>query len=879
MEVRLKDMLIEMSLGTIQLSPAEMTISQVFALPTPHFPVQLLPSGCRLHYIVDEEGEVWRVEEDSVTLLERPKGVGVRQLACGGDVLLLVTVEGVVYVQGKDKAGSGVMGGLEECMDFVRLQGLAGVSISQVAMSSSHCAALDSNFHTDTGQLWTWGSGPQLGRSTPAHLPPAPVPSARAFTGKKVACGQTLTALITTGGFLYLYGEIGGHERGIRQSLRSLREGIGSNQTQKPTLLPGFREKYVENAEVGGNFLVVLTDLGEVYLFDSCLDLVRLPTETGTKITTIGLLDEGVYGQAEGLEVLYVWRKPEIEQKQTFPASCSLLSWTGRLYCPQFSFSLVPAPVLCISTSQPLIPSQLFASPLTSLSPYRRSQYISSLEHRVYGRLDRWNELQASSPLLPSQAGLIRLSDAVQRCWKRYGYLVLKQCPVCVRDSRFVDFARKVEAVRSRLIDAIRRSFIHHWRFQPIRLDLKTSGTEAIILSVKRTQQRSVFTHIRHYVSLRTQQSTALRTLLAQRSRIRTVLAVFCRRWRTICLQMRLRKAGRVSAKALGARALAGRLRVLLRRQIWREVSAALLTADLRGCRLKAELILLEMRVEKVRRRLSNWAFNRIYNRCSGLHRAQQALKLLQGCADCTLQPVLRDLCRTRETHPVAARKVLDLVWICRRHHHQSLRKAWKALTAQAAPLLVSCNPVFSGKASLRIPTMSLSASSVQSPTAWKGHRVSESLRTLPPKVPKPIQTKPPWKRPSAAAPFDLKSPLFSPKSRRADYIETLKHRTSKDRPKSLQGSRCASPDLVLFDPEWSGSVRCKPDSTDTTDVSVQLSGESCKLASQDRSQDLEREWRQRTVRTGLALLQRTLQTVCEKAGLGKALERLRRLD
>ena len=878
MVLRLKDMLIEMSLGTVRLSPSQMTISQVFLLPAPHFPVQLFPSECRLHYILDEEGEVWQAEESLLVPLEKPKGVKVRQLACSGDVLLLATTEGVVYVKGQDREGSGVMGGLEECMEFVKLQGLDEVSISQVAMSSSHCAALDRTSHTDTGQLWTWGSGSQLGRSSPIRLPPAPVPSARAFTGKKLACSQTLTALTTTGGFLYLYGEIGGHEKGIRPSLRFCREGIGSNQTSKPILLPGLREKYVENAVVGNNLIVALTDLGEVYLSDACLDLVRLPTETGTKIANIGVLDEGVYGQAEGLEVLYLWEKPEREENKTFSPACGLNSWTGRLFGSLISFSVVPAPTLCIYTAHPLTPSQSFASPLASLSPYRHSHYIDSLEHRVYGRLDRWNELQSNSPLLPCQAGLIRLSDAVQRCLKRYGCMVLKQCPARVQGNRprYARLVGKLDALRSRYIDAIRRSYILHWRFQPVRLDFKTSGAQAVALSLKKAILRCAFTHIQGYISLRKEQRTRLRPLLAQRSRIRTVLAAFYSRWKTISLQMRMRKAGRINAKSLGARTLTGRLKALLRKQVWREVATVLQTADFSRFRLQAELVLLEMRVEKVRRRLCNWAFNRIYSKCSGLHQAKQALELLQALSGIRLKYVLRDLCRTREIPHIAARKVLDLVWICRKYYHQCLRKAWKAL--KTTPQLEVWS-LFPGKASLKIPTMSLSASNVQSPQTSKGHRVSESLRTLPPKISRPLQTKPPWKRPSAAAPFDLKSPLFSPKSRRADYVEILKQRTSKDRPKSLQGTCCPSPDLVLFDSEWSGSPPFKPDSAETTDVSVQLSADSYKPASQDRSQDLEREWKHRALRTGLTHLQMTFQIVTEKAGLREAVKRLRQLD
>jgi hypothetical protein len=885
MELRLKDMLIEMRFGTIQFhdSTAQLLVFQVICLPSSHIPVQVLSSGHERLFIVDQEGMVWQVGEDLLEPIERPRGVSVRQVACGGDVILLVTVEGVVYVKGTDSEGSGVMGGIEATREFVKMQSLADVSITQVAMSTAHCAALDSNFHIVTGQLWTWGSGPQLGRSNPSRLLPAPVPSARVFTGKKLICSQKLTGLITTGGFLYLYGEIGGHEGMVRQSLRSFREGVSANQTLKPIILPGLREKYVENAEAGATFLAVLTDTGEVYLSDACLDLVRLPVETGTKITALGLLNVGVYGWAASQSILYTWRQPETVESQTSNLSCVLSSWTGECYSPLFPFSLVSSADLCISTSQSLTPFQPFAAPLASLSPYHRSQFTSSLAHRVYGRAGRWNELQDSSPLLPCQAGLIRLTDAMQRCWKRDGLLALKHCPSHINKPQYVQFMHKLTTLQSRIGDTIRRKYLHRWRFQPICLVFKTSGVNAIAFSLKHALLRRVFAYIQRYISLRLLQKAGLRTLLSQKSRLRRMIGTYIGRWRTQCVQLRLFKAGKEGVKALGIRVVAGLMRTLLRREVWRKVVAALQTADLRENRLKALMILLEMRVEKVQRRLYNWAFNRIYRMHSELYRIQQAFAPLQAVSGSRLQCVLRELCRVRENDHLLAKNVFALVWTCRRKYHRSLRIAWKAIRAKAQ-ISEAWNSALSGgssvgKASLKIPTLSLSASCVQSPLACKGHRVSESLRTLPPKLPRYIQTKPPWKRPSAAAPFDVKSPLFSPKARQTDYVQTLKHRTSKYKSptnKSLQSSRCPSPDLVLFDSEWSGSNRYKPDSADTTDVSVQLSAESSKPASQDRSQDLEREWKLRALRAGLVRLQTTLQAATVRVCSREFLERVR---
>lgn len=885
MEFRLKDMLIEMRFGTIQFqdSTAQLLVSRVLCLPSPHIPVQVLPSGNESFFIVDQEGGVWQVGKDLLGPIERPRGVNVRQVACGGDVILLVTVEGVVYVKGTDSEGNGVMGGVETTREFVMMPSLADVNITQVAMSTAHCAALDSNSHTGKGQLYTWGSGTQLGRTNPSRLLPAPVPSARVFTGKKLICSQKLTGLITTGGFLYLYGEIGGHEGMVRQSLPSFREGISTNQSPKPTILPGLREKYVENAEAGVNFLSVLTDTGEVYLSDACLDLVRLPVDSGTKITALGLLNTGVYGWAASQSVLYTWRQSELEKSQTFKGSCVLSSWTGDSYCPFFPFSLVPSADLCISTSQPLTPFQPFAGPLASLSPYHRSHFTSSLAHRVYGRAGRWNELQDISPLLPCQAGLIRLNDVLQRNWQRHSLFTLKSSPSYINKPQYLHFMRILPALQSRIEHKILRKCLHRWRFQPICRVFKTSAVNKFAVSLKHALLRTVFTNIQRYITLCIQQKAGLRALFSQKSRLCRVIGGYFSRWKTQCMQLRLFKAGKEGVKALGIRVIAGLMRTFLRREVWKKVAAALQTADLREGRLKALMILLEMRVEKVQRRLYNWAFNQIYRMHSEICRIQQAFIPLQAVSGSRLQCVLREICRVRAKDHLLAKNVFAVVWTCRRTYHRSLRIAWKAIKAKSL-LSETWTPALSagssgGKASLKIPTLSLSASCVQSPLTCKGHRVCESLRTLPPKLPRQIQTKPPWKRPSAAAPFDVKSPLFSPRSRQTDYVQTLKQRTSKSKfpaHKSLQASRCPSPDLVLFDSEWSGSNHFKPDSADTTDVSVQLSADSSKPTSQDRSQDLEREWKLRALRAGLVRLQATVQTATGRLFSRELLERVR---
>ena len=817
-----------MSLGILRTeqSTSEVVLSAVIALPFSDSPVQVLPCSPRLRYILDRAGVVWSCHDERLEVLEVPFARKVLQLACSETAILLVTEDGEVYARGEDAEGSGVLGGPAQIGQLEPLQGLQQVAVSQAALSSRHGAALDSNSHTDTGQLWTWGSGSALGRSAVGPLPPAAVASAVIFTGKRVVCTSSLTGLLTTAGYLYLYGQT------------AEKQVLGKSPAH-PRTLPELREKYISAVETDQTVVALLTDTGEVYCFDSGLEVVRLPTEAGTKASTVGCALQGVFAWAEQQQVLYVW--------QPAHANSPLFTWTAQLHSPLLPFAVVPSSPLCIFTSQALSASQPIATPLCSLSPYRHSLFVSSMVSRVKGRLERWQYLQDSSPLLPYQAGVIHLSDVMERSLKTYGMQVFSQIPAQVLEIRRA--VRRLDAVTRR---NLLRNYFQWWRIQKKTAFFVSHFVNSLHEIVQRRSFKRLFQCIRRHHT----QITVLQALLKPTKKL---LTVHFAHWKESVPRRR------VCVALVGARALGRGLEMLLRERVWRAVTTAL--KHRQG--FEAAALVLGLRLDKVQRRMTNWAFNRLYFRGRAYQVLCRTSRLFQGLLLTLLRPALCDLTRLPKRN--YASSIFSFLSLSTRLRRKRLQMGWAGLQSSDSLYLGNWNSSQGsgglGKASLRIPL-----SNGQSPKEEKGHRVSWSLKGPLRRVPQPVQTKPPWKRPSPGISFEQKSPLFSPRSRRQEYVKVLKAKRSlgltQDSPLSLKGSRCGSPDLVQLDRDWSASQRyAKPDSAATTDASLQLSAETSlgaqRLSSQEqRCDDLEREWCQRVIHAGASRLERAVTAI-----------------
>jgi hypothetical protein len=82
--------------------------------------------------------------------------------------------------------------------------------------------------------------------------------------------------------------------------------------------------------------LVTLTDSGEVFVFDSCLELVKLPTLSNAEVGQIATVGRSICGISKDLKYLYEWGKPDLHGSPVKPVDnsgspCGLLTWTATV--------------------------------------------------------------------------------------------------------------------------------------------------------------------------------------------------------------------------------------------------------------------------------------------------------------------------------------------------------------------------------------------------------------------------------------------------------------------------------------------------------------------------------------------------------------------
>lgn len=184
-------------------------------------------------------------------------------------------------------------------------------------IGKAHVAVIDR-----MGHLYTWGTGfnGQLGTLafTVSNQEPTLIESAKIFSAKQVICGEMFTCICTGGGYVYLYGNIGiCHELvngrnspGLnRQSLMRSFSPTFKRDTNGnyPYTLPELEHHFTTQIGAGDGFIAILTDTGEVYTFDDCMDLVKMPSTSRSFVKSISSNKHVIYGisKEEGEDVLY----------------------------------------------------------------------------------------------------------------------------------------------------------------------------------------------------------------------------------------------------------------------------------------------------------------------------------------------------------------------------------------------------------------------------------------------------------------------------------------------------------------------------------------------------------------------------------------------
>lgn len=193
-------------------------------------------------------------DQDEPTYVDALRGVGVSQIACGSGHTVVLTTDGQVYTWGRGDDGR--LGHGDNGWKYVPriAQSLSGQVIVQVTCGSYHTAAVASN-----GDLFTWGGGMygKLGHGDETgHSTPRRVEGLVGLTVSQIACGSRHTAVLTSTGALYTWGD---KENGVAG------HGDTEGHQYTPKLLERMAGKRVIQLSACGFHTGCLTDSHEVY--------------------------------------------------------------------------------------------------------------------------------------------------------------------------------------------------------------------------------------------------------------------------------------------------------------------------------------------------------------------------------------------------------------------------------------------------------------------------------------------------------------------------------------------------------------------------------------------------------------------------------------
>lgn len=259
-------------------------------------------------YILSDIHEVYSLYPSPIKLhISMP----ILSIACNETVVLMIDNAGQALIQGEDVLKCGILG-IENQFSILEPT-LIPLFSRTFALSCSlgpeHGALIDNE-----GKLYTWGSNKngQIGKK---NSNPDLVTSAGIFWAKKVMCGKTCTVFSTGGGHLYTFGRIG-KSSGCPNTL---------NKQMDPCIVPEMEHHYISDFTAGNNFIGALTSTGEVFLYDDCRVLIKIPMDQ--KVKAICSCGDSVYCMEKDTFFLYEWRIGS-----TDPGDCDLRTLAGKAY-------------------------------------------------------------------------------------------------------------------------------------------------------------------------------------------------------------------------------------------------------------------------------------------------------------------------------------------------------------------------------------------------------------------------------------------------------------------------------------------------------------------------------------------------------------------
>lgn len=289
----------------------------------------------------------------------RPTGVvNIRSICCNHESVLALTNEGLVL--GWGESSSGLLGETNATISNPsQIERLT--NISQIAIGKSHAAAIDKN-----GALFTWGRS-DLGKlgylKDYLQTTPEFVRSSKEFKSSQVICGEDFTGILSDGGYVHIYGEIG------CPHFDKFAENASVNTMSFSH--PELNNHSVVQLTGGKRFISALVDTGEVYILDRCMDLVRLPCVSADPVFSIVANFSTVWGI--GKDYITEWKALENIEGVI---GCQLSTWTGNYFevSPGTKAWSVGENFLTVNEG-----TSYTSKWIQEILPYKRSEYATKL--------------------------------------------------------------------------------------------------------------------------------------------------------------------------------------------------------------------------------------------------------------------------------------------------------------------------------------------------------------------------------------------------------------------------------------------------------------------------------------------------------------------
>lgn len=223
----------------------------------------------------------------------------VVEISCNSNLALILTPQSV-WMLGCDINRSGLFGleGIYESTVPVKVDFESKNNLLSACLAENHAAVLCTE-----GLLFTWGTGHngELGHYETATLTPTLLNKTPFFKGQKVITGDFYTAIITQGGYLYIYGK--------NSSCTC------SSSLSQPYTIPSLESHFVSSATKTTNGLALLTNAGKIYLTKGCLCINHL--QTNKKIIQIVSNSSRIFALSSDKTRLYCWEYNNGEYRNT----------------------------------------------------------------------------------------------------------------------------------------------------------------------------------------------------------------------------------------------------------------------------------------------------------------------------------------------------------------------------------------------------------------------------------------------------------------------------------------------------------------------------------------------------------------------------------